>query len=944
MVTALFSAVMFAATETTVYYTAPAETIGSYTVKLNVNRQGDANNWMQYTMTLTDKTYNSNPIYTYTFTDLYNGLGALQFQLYDGDTWKSQEQPISSWTAVAAYNGKMWIHGGSTWVELSGEEPDPTIAIKGAWDGWTLTQLVLAGNKETASLTKEMSVGNYEFGLELNSAWTANGSNFSRANNSYAVTGSGSNMHLDIDAAGEYTFTWTFATNTLEVTYPAEAEPIYTVVGVPALMGSEWSFAEAAGNDMEKQMDGTYKLSKKDVTLAAGSYEYKMVKNRSWSTTYPLSGNATLVIDESGKYDITFTLDLSASPEYSATPELKEAEVVIPTIGIKGAWDSWTTHTLEKASDDLTASATVNITEAGEYEFGVDKNSSFIANGETISRASNSSIIADANTGNMKLNADVAGDYTFTWTYASNTLEVTYPAEPIYYYVSGTEALTGHDWGVNADCKLNVSTHQIIFANVTAGEHQLKITDGDELWKGSEAFDSENSNVTNTGSNNIVFTTTSPSYITIAYNPETDKITVNAEAMPKVKFFAPREISHPWDNVYAHSWDGSGDITTWPGDAVTTKEGEWLVYYVKKGASLLFHDNDGMQTNDIENITADACYVSTAINSGTSRVSVTAQCTVDYYISGTEELTGYDWDAGNADLKLDENNQIVFQDLAAGSYEFKITNGTWAWSIGGNDFLKGGDCSGIATTQGLGNVGFTIDEVQDVTITYYPASREICLGATTVLPPATVVRDELTAGKWGTLCPRQDVENVEGAQFYQITSLQEKDGLPYNVIFDQISGTTLYAGQPYFFVATGTEIKGILTGIVHNTAGAGVNGFYGWIGTESKELSWKTDYVAGEDNTFVIHDNKVLRINQAGTMLKSGRCYININNTEPTRTTTAPMPGRRRITMGVQNTDAATGIEDVQGDNVQCTKVLINGQLFIIRGEHMFNATGRLVK
>jgi hypothetical protein len=98
------------------------------------------------------------------------------------------------------------------------------------------------------------------------------------------------------------------------------------------------------------------------------------------------------------------------------------------------------------------------------------------------------------------------------------------------------------------------------------------------------------------------------------------------------------------------------------------------------------------------------------------------------------------------------------------------------------------------------------------------------------------------------------------------------------------------------------------------------------------------------DNTFVIYNNSVFRINQAGTMLQSERCYILINATVPSRAAAAPIPGRRRITMGVQNTDAATGIEDVQGDNVQCTKVLINGQFFILRGEHMFDATGRLVK
>ena len=34
-----------AATETTVYYAVPSEVVGSYTVKLNVKLQGDAENW-----------------------------------------------------------------------------------------------------------------------------------------------------------------------------------------------------------------------------------------------------------------------------------------------------------------------------------------------------------------------------------------------------------------------------------------------------------------------------------------------------------------------------------------------------------------------------------------------------------------------------------------------------------------------------------------------------------------------------------------------------------------------------------------------------------------------------------------------------------------------------------------------------------------------------------
>jgi len=38
------------------------------------------------------------------------------------------------------------------------------------------------------------------------------------------------------------------------------------------------------------------------------------------------------------------------------------------------------------------------------------------------------------------------------------------------------------------------------------------------------------------------------------------------------------------------------------------------------------------------------------------------------------------------------------------------------------------------------------------------------------------------------------------------------------------------------------------------------------------------------------------------------------------------------------------GLEDVQGNNVQCTKIVHNGQIFIFRGDKVYNAQGALVK
>ena len=155
-----------AATETTVYLAISDAQRSGYTVKLNVNYKGDGDDWHSFTMTDSGQTYESNPVYTYTFTDLYDGLGALQFQLYDGNTWKEQDQPISSWTGVATYNNKLHVYKGSGWVDY-----EPVVsnnfkivgssAALGEWDPTNGVEMVEAGidgyisKKESLALAAE---------------------------------------------------------------------------------------------------------------------------------------------------------------------------------------------------------------------------------------------------------------------------------------------------------------------------------------------------------------------------------------------------------------------------------------------------------------------------------------------------------------------------------------------------------------------------------------------------------------------------------------------------------------------------------------------------------------------------------------------------------------------------------------------------------------------
>ena len=90
-----------------------------YTLRANY-KVGTNNNdaWYYVNMTVDSGTYNGKKVYKASFTDSYNGLGVLQFQIYEGGTYKAQHEVFNTWNAVANYNGK--LYNGSDWVAYSG--------------------------------------------------------------------------------------------------------------------------------------------------------------------------------------------------------------------------------------------------------------------------------------------------------------------------------------------------------------------------------------------------------------------------------------------------------------------------------------------------------------------------------------------------------------------------------------------------------------------------------------------------------------------------------------------------------------------------------------------------------------------------------------------------------------------------------------------------------
>lgn len=592
---------------------------------------------------------------------------------------------------------------------------------------WADTEeFTLATNEETASLTLTgVTKGNYEFGVQIADSWTSNGSAFTRANNSHAVTSGSGNCTFNADRNGDYTFTWTYATNTLEIGYPAIPSQSVTFNSLASqiLKGSVINLANcvtSSGIDEPtyrfyiKEKEGEYgdAINANYNFNANGEY---VVKVEALEYGEPVAYDESAVVVYQS---YTFTHGTTIYVDFSAMTEGSK-EVNYPKVDQVGIdYDATGAGTVKA----VTFTADVTWTTIAD---------AFIKTGKAGWAALKFSV-----PGAGQDMAIVAADgASYTWgTYV--------PAPP-------TVEAKG-DWDEWADALVfeGDETSVSVTKHLAIGDYEFKMIIGGE-WRGNghtfyRDYTGAEGITTTPGDNMTLEADVEGDYtFTWTYATNALNITFPEEPTPEyvtVKFFAPRDETNKWNNVYAFSWLKSRVFSDpFPGTDITAnKEGEWYTYSVRKGANLLFTDDAGMQTNDIVDIQAAACYVSTAIDYEESpkKVTVTEQCTVDYYLAGMLQASMENWPANNPAYKLDANNQITFENLAAGTYEFKMTNGTWAWSIGGNDHLMSGDCSAIAETAGIGNVAFSIDHAQDVTITYYPETEKICLGAQTVLDPA----------------------------------------------------------------------------------------------------------------------------------------------------------------------------------------------------------------
>ena len=192
----------------------------------------------------------------------------------------------------------------------------------------------------------------------------------------------------------------------------------------------------------------------------------------------------------------------------------------------------------------------------------------------------------------------------------------------------------------------------------------------------------------------------------------------------------------------------------------------------------------------------------------------------------------------------------------------------------------------------------------------------------------------VTSGNYGTICLPYGSSDYTGAEFYEIAYLQlASDGItPANIYLDQV--TTLEAGKPYIFKATADELVVYYEGA---EALDPVPGEAGLTGT-FEAIPSTNDILEGN---YMISQNKFW-LCAAGCWLDANRAYIEHDALHASTTPVAPMPGRRRVSMGAAGENAATGSEDIMMpiSNSKTMKIIENGQVIIIHDGVKYNMQG----
>jgi hypothetical protein len=257
----------------------------------------------------------------------------------------------------------------------------------------------------------------------------------------------------------------------------------------------------------------------------------------------------------------------------------------------------------------------------------------------------------------------------------------------------------------------------------------------------------------------------------------------------------------------------------------------------------------------------------------------------------------------------------------AGSTDLKLSTTECAWTLDGSTY-KIGNRTFIyrAEANGFKNYNATTtpgtDDYSNLPVVTAP-----------VYGTGTITRMEnLAPQMYGTICLENNVVGYEGITFYKVAGKEGK-----KVIFDEV--TELEAGMPYIYIADSETAT-----IVIGNEIAAEAGYHNSLQGTFTQIDPAESNILTEN--YILYNN-VIKMCGKNCGLKDHKAYFIASGLDGLSAPPAKMPGRRRVSLNTTGENAATGIGDVVVPTEQATKVIINGQLIIIRDGEKFNVQGQ---
>ena len=633
-------------------------------------------------------------------------------------------------------------------------------------------------------------------------------------------------------------------------------------------------------------MDGTqaeYRLYKgQTMTLSSTDYKIKKIEFTCTSGN-PIAGfaDATGLDKDNNEWTgESNTVELTASNAQVRMTKIKVFYVEDTRAAAGLAWDP---------ADDI------EITVGGAFSAPTLHNPNSIDAAEITIASSNEAVATINNSGEVALVADATGTTTITATFTGNddfkpaTVSYKIKVNPAYaIYVS--PSLNVNFGSVDKDAVVADKTITVTLTGVAAATLTL-------AGAGASAF------------------TISPA----AAMTESGDITISASSANLGTFAATLTISDDDNNAGSKVVNLSLTVTE-PVIAETpvATDSKWVP---------ATEITDGMQVLIVGVNNTD--YSAMGVQNNNNRAAVAAS------VDGEGVLTP-------------GANTMAFTvvDQLDGTYALRTSNEKYLYAAAsGSNYLKTQDEVDVNAKWTLSLTSAVAESSSNRNVMQFNSGSSIfsCYGTASQKPialyvpkPATPeptsedVRTGLELNRYYTICLGKNVTAATGAMFWNLKNRNEAET---EVYLEEVT-LPLEAGKPYIFQASAETLNvtygdeeanspvenGALRGTFENLDAAAL--------------------AAKADKVYILINNSI-RPAGSENSLSANRAYINYDAL--TVGTPAPAPGRRVRAIPMQP-QVATGIEDVQGDNVQSTKVLINGQLFILRGEKMYDATGRLVK